>query len=496
MMKCFFLSFSFCFASLASFAQIVNVSTASQLKNALDAAQPGQTILLADGVYDLSSGIFTPPIGLDGTPTQPITVKGSRNAVLTTGTYITGYAFQFKGNKYWTLKGFTTRNCKNGIMVDSSQYITIDSIQSVYTGQAGINLRRYSSYCTVQNCYVDSAGLIDPAYGEGIYVGSAYSNWCENTYCNVDTCNYNKLYNNSFGNYVLAENIDIKEGTKYGLIRGNTFNGTGLANVNGGDSWVDVKGNYWTIELNTGTGSYLDGFQTHIQQPGWGNYNIFNQNTLNVNASGYGIRITTSNSNGTAFNNVVCNSNIVSNATLGLTNISTQTCSAVLANQLLYWNAEKKNDDVLFTWKLASSSSLQNFIIEQSANGQQFEKLVNVDVSGTDYTIALKQNQVKGNYFRLLLNKKDGSKSYSSIIHLKEFSSSNLKAYKNGNALMLVNPSSTPLQFSLLSVEGKKLFSGIAAIGINSFYPTISSGIYFMEAEGTNLKKQVIKIVW
>ena len=484
------------FAFITSSSQVVNVSTATQLKNALDAAQPGQTIVLADGVYDLSSGIFTPPIGLNGTASQPITVKGSRNAVLTTGTYVTGYAFQFRGNKYWILKGFTTRNCKNGIMVDSSQYITIDSIQSVYTGQAGINLRRYSSYCTVQNCYVDSAGLIDPAYGEGIYIGSAYSNWCDNTYCNVDTCNYNRIFKNSFGSYVLAENIDIKEGTKYGIVRGNTFNGTGLANVNGGDSWVDVKGNYWTIELNTGTNAFLDGFQTHIQQPGWGNYNVFNQNTLNVNANGYGVRITTSNANGTALNNVVCNSNIVSNATLGLTNVSTQTCSAVLANQLLHWHAEKKLDDVLFTWKVSSPSSLQNFVIEQSTNGQQFQKLATVDLSGTDYALPMSKHKITGDYFRLLVIKKDGSKEYSSIIQLKQFSSSNIKAYKKGSALKLVNPFSNPLQFSLLSVEGKKLFSGIGGVGINSFYPTISPGIYFIEITSSSSKKSVIKIFW
>gem|GEM_PF-1242966 len=485
-MKYFFLLITTCFFSVAPFAQIVNVSTATQLKNAMDAAQPGQTIVLADGVYDLSSGIFTPPIGLDGTPTQPITVKGSRKAILTTGTHITGYGFQFKGNKYWILKGFTTRNCKNGIMVDSSQYITIDSIQSVYTGQAGINLRRYSSYCTVKNCYVDSAGILDPAYGEGIYVGSAYENWCTNTYCNIDTCNYNKILYNSFGNYVLAENVDIKEGTKYGLVRSNTFNGTGLANVNGGDSWIDVKGNYWTVELNTGTGSYLDGFQTHIQQPGWGNYNIFNQNVLHVNASGYAIRIATSNANGTALNNIVCNSNTQTGASAGLTNVSTQTCTAVMANELLHWNVSEKSNELYFDWKLADISQLQNCIVEQSSDGTQFSTLVLTSINGYNYSINKSSSQVTGKYFRLLLNRKDGSKFYSSIIHLNSNNLACIKTFKNGNALTVISNAASNMPFKLVNSQGQVLYSSIIKPGINYFYPNnhLAKGIYFMEMAG------------
>ncbi len=497
MMKFLYLFLASFFSYVASHAQIVNVATASQLKNALDAAQPGQTIVLADGVYDLSSGIFLPPIGLDGTATQLITVMGSRNAVLTTGTHTTGYGFQFKGNKYWVLKGFTTRNCKNGIMVDSSQYITIDSVQSVYNGQAGINLRRYSSYCTVKNCYVDSCGILVPGEGEGIYIGSAYENWCTNTYCNVDTCNYNKVLNNSFGNYVLAENVDIKEGTKYGLVRGNTFNGTGLSNINGGDSWIDVKGNYWTIELNTGTTTYLDGFQTHIQQPGWGNYNTFNQNTLHVNASGYGVRITSSNTNGTALNNVVCNSNIVTGATSGLTNIGTQTCSQVLANELLLWNVAKHNGDIVFNWVLAITDQLANCTIEQSMDGIQFEPLAIVGAAGLQYSLVRKAGEVKGNFFRLVLNRKDGSQFYSTIAHLDRQSSGLIRIFKQGSTLMVLNSSNENMQLRVLDVHGKTLANGMAQMGMNYLHlPQFFSGIFIVQAIGSSSGwQQVVKWV-
>ena len=66
---------------------------------------------------------------------------------------------------------------------------------------------------------------------------------------------------NVFGPNIAAEAIDIKEGTKYGLIEGNIFDGTGMTGENNADSWVDMKGSYYRIYNNSGTKSLTDGFQ-------------------------------------------------------------------------------------------------------------------------------------------------------------------------------------------------------------------------------------------
>lgn len=366
-------------AGAALHAQTVNVSTAAQLQTALNNAVPGQTIVIADGTYDSPSGNFTVPVGVSGTATQPITLTGSRNAVLTTSDTAHGYGIWLKGSAYWVLKGFTSRRCKNGLMIDSSTHITIDSVQAVKCGQSGIALRKWSSFCTVQNCYVDSCGLLIPGQGEGIYVGSAYSNWSVNTNGEPDTCNYNLILNNRFGDYITAENIDIKEGTTGGVVRGNVFNGKGLSNENGGDSWIDVKGNYWTIEDNTGTDTYLDGFQTHIVYTGWGNYNTFRNNQLTVNAAGYGIRVTTSNTNGTATGNIICDNNVVTAAGLGLSNVTPVKCTLATQNvqtppfsvtrspdELVVDNAsDAKVDAVLIDMQ---GRQLQRTVIKQGTN--------------------------------------------------------------------------------------------------------------------------------
>ncbi len=308
------------------FAQNINVSNATQLQNALNVATAGQTIVLADGIYTRSAG-FIVPVNLHGTAANPIILKGSVNAILTTGNTNSGYSLGLSGNNYWRLEGFSVRGSKKGIVIDKSKYVTVKNVRCTQMGEEGIHLRTYSSFDTIRGCWLDSLGLVTPGFGEGIYVGSSESNWATYTAGLPDTCNYNVLINNTFGAYVRAENIDIKEGTKGGWVLNNSFNGAGLSNQNSADSWIDVKGNFYTINENTGKNTTLDGFQTHIEYAGFGNYNSFAKNVLTVNNSlGYGINIKTSNANGTALNNTVCNNNEVRSTPFGLTNIATTHC--------------------------------------------------------------------------------------------------------------------------------------------------------------------------
>ena len=476
--------FFFCCCVTMTLSQTVNVSTAVQLQNALANAVPGQTIVMADGVYNAPVGNIGPPIGVNGTPTQPITLMGSKNAVLTIGDSAHGYGFWLQGNAYWVLKGFTTRYCKNGVMVDSSHHIIVDNVKSVKNGQSGINLRTYSSYCIVQNCYVDSCGILDKATGEGIYIGSAYSNWCTNTACNPDTCNYNQILYNSFGEHIAAENIDIKEGTKGGLIRGNTFNGKGLANQNGGDSWIDVKGNYYTIELNTGYFSIEDGFQTHIQLPGYGNNNVFNSNTLYVNGgTGRGIYVVTSNSVGTAFNNVVCNNNVVSGAALGLTNVTTQSCTPPAALPFLFtrWQVQQQQQ-WLFNWVVSDIVGIRSFTIEESADGIVFTPCNTVNAGTYTYAVALPARQVTGNYFRLKALYNDGRMVYSSVIKAKTASA--VQVMQLGRQFSITTSGPATLRF--ITITGTSVYIQSLTGGTAVHQSNLPSGIYILEVSGSD----------
>ena len=293
----------------------VSVSTANQLRSALEAALPGDRIVLADGTY---VGVFKAL--KDGTATQPIVLEGSARAILQGNGVGSGYNLNLQGD-YWVLRGFSATTAQKGIVLDGANHNLLDGLTVRNIGMEAIHLRAFSSYNTVQNCTVTDTGVSNASYGEGVYIGSAQSNWGGISGGQPDRSDFNRVLGNTLGPHVRAEAVDIKEGTTGGEVSGNTFDGTGMSGANAADSWVDVKGNGYRITHNRGTTSLADGFQTHVVLAGWGNDNTFSGNTADVRASGYGFRIQLSGSAGSATGNVVRQDNTVLNATSGVANI-------------------------------------------------------------------------------------------------------------------------------------------------------------------------------
>ena len=123
--------------------------------------------------------LFTP--GVNGTSTKPITLSGTRNAVLNAESTNTGYVFYMQSN-YWTVKGFTVTNGLKGIMADGIHNCTIDGIRVYNIGEEAIHLSTHSSNNTIKNIEITNTGIKTPDYGEGVYIGSAKNNWA--TYTN------------------------------------------------------------------------------------------------------------------------------------------------------------------------------------------------------------------------------------------------------------------------------------------------------------------------
>jgi hypothetical protein len=474
-----------------SSAQVVNVTTSSQLTNALNNAVAGQTIQLADGVYTASAG-FRVPAGRHGTANNPITIVGSRNAVLTTGNNNQSNCLWLQGNNYWALKGFTARTGKKGIMIDSSFYTTVDSVRVVSIGEEGIHLRKYSSYCTIKNCSIDSIGIVTPDFGEGIYIGSAVSNWCEYTNCGLDTCNYNKVFKNQFGTYIRAENIDVKEGTCCGVIQENNFNGAGLANQNSGDSWMDVKGNYYRVETNTGINSLTDGIQTNIRYAGYGNFNTFNNNTFNVNAIGYGFRIQTSNSNGTALNNVVCNNNTITNASLGISNITTQTCSApILLNiAIKHFNYSMQQNNIVFNWQLFGNSTIINSSIEYAANGINFTTIQTLTSNATNAIIDYEK--IKNTYCRLKIVAENKA-YYSNVVFINAHNNSLINIAATTSLIAINNTQNKAFNVQIFNTQGVMLHQKQISTSI-SWLHGLKTGVYYAQIISANRGSSTQKI--
>lgn len=286
----------------------VDVANGAELANALAAALPGDRISLASGRYE---GNFV--LAASGEQGKPIWICGPRDAVLDAGGPNNGYGLQIIGS-HAGVWGLTVSNAQKGIVVDGGDFVRIDFVEVHTIGDEAIHFRGEATDGVVQDSLIHHTGLRRDTFGEGIYVGSAVSNWGEISGGDPDRSDRISILRNRIWD-TTAEAIDLKEGTTGGQVAFNSFDGSGLT---GADSWVDVKGNEYVLQGNVGTNSPEDGFQTHnIDDMGWGADNQFLNNTAQVSGTGYGIYIHDADKT----NNLVSCTNIVIDAAAGFSNV-------------------------------------------------------------------------------------------------------------------------------------------------------------------------------
>jgi hypothetical protein len=251
---------------------------------------------------------------VSGTANAPITLCGPRSAVLDGGDIKLGYTLHLDGASWWNLVGFTVQGGQKGIVTDHANHDVISGLSVQNVGDEAVHLRSFSSDNTVEGMLIRNTGLLNTKFGEGIYVGTARSNWCLWSSCGPDGSNGNIVRNNDIS-MTTAENIDIKEGTTGGVISGNQLSGVGMV-TSAAKAWINVKGNGWAVTGNNGTESVGDGFQVHRILRGWGLDNVFQHNTANVNGPGYAIYVQSP-----SLGTVVGCDNVAVGAGSGLSNI-------------------------------------------------------------------------------------------------------------------------------------------------------------------------------
>ncbi|WP_281885130.1 right-handed parallel beta-helix repeat-containing protein [Paenibacillus sp. YYML68] len=264
-------------------AASVTCSTSSCLSSALANAQPGDVITLAAGAT--FTGNFV--AAKNGTSSAKITIKGASSTnkpIINGGTTSSGYALYITGD-YYDIRNVKVTNAKKGIMLDNANNTWIEFVDVYKIGEEGVHYRDGSSNNTIKNSTVQDTGLLNPEYGEGVYVGSDIGKW--GTY--KKETNNNRISAVTFGPNVRAEHVDIKEGSSYTTVENCTFNGTGISGANYADSFIDVKGNNDTIKNNVGyrnnNSKIVDAFQVHERASGWGQNAKFTGNTLYLDNS-------------------------------------------------------------------------------------------------------------------------------------------------------------------------------------------------------------------
>ncbi|WP_050515152.1 nitrous oxide reductase family maturation protein NosD [Streptomyces rimosus] len=267
-------------ASTPAPTRTIDVSTAPELKSALSAAKPGDTIRLADGTY---KGNFRASTAAGAS--SRIVLTGSAKAVLSAGG---GYGLHLDGASYWTVRGLTVTGGQKGIVADAARGVVLDSVTVHGLDMEGVHFRKSSRDGVIKDSKIYDTGRDGRGMGEGVYVGSAGGTG--------DKSDNVQILHNTIGPGVGGENIDIKEGTTGAKIIGNTFDGSGLTGAHYDDSWADIKGNKVLVEDNTGKHTRNNGYETHSQQPGWGCGTVFRGNRSDLSgATGpnrYGFHIT------------------------------------------------------------------------------------------------------------------------------------------------------------------------------------------------------------
>jgi len=266
------------------------VRTVAELEEALEEAGPGSTITVENGVYQRDGGDRW-VAAASGTSSAPIVLKGTRAAILESDSPDGDYGLHITGS-YWRVKGITIRNATKGIVLDGSVGTVIAAVEVRNIGDEGVHFRACSSNGVLRKSYVHDTGVESPQYGEGVYAGSANSNWglygCGDD--GEDDTEGTLIKENIFRD-IPAEGADLKEGTDSGTVRGNTFDNVGFSGENSADSAVDAKGNNWQVISNTvknSTGDFADAFQSHTVYDGYGEDNFFDRNNVVGDIPGFG----------------------------------------------------------------------------------------------------------------------------------------------------------------------------------------------------------------
>ena len=146
------------------------------------------TITLGAGAYrgeDVRTGNRSEPgrffATTPGRPEAPITLRGPRAAVIDGGGTGGGYGLHLVDADHWRLEGFTVSSASKGIVLDLSSHVRIDGVRVTDIGAEGVHFRSFSSDNVITNSDVDHTGMRKPNFGEGIYIGSAVSNWDEHS---------------------------------------------------------------------------------------------------------------------------------------------------------------------------------------------------------------------------------------------------------------------------------------------------------------------------
>lgn len=201
------------------------VGSTTELNAALSNARRGDVIRLAPNTVFSGTKRVT---NRSGTKSRPIVVCGSRSAVWTGD-------FRADGMNWWVFQGFTIRDAFQSFHAKRSSHNRVQGLEIFNVAQEGIHWLCSSVGNVVRGNWIHDTGTgPHPEWGEAVYLGTHPGNL--ETQCSqstLDRSDSNQVIDNRFGPNVRSEDVDAKEGTRWGVIARNSSDGRGKVAIAG-----------------------------------------------------------------------------------------------------------------------------------------------------------------------------------------------------------------------------------------------------------------------
>ena len=166
----------------------------------------------------------------------------------------------------------------------------------------------------------------------------------------------------------------------------------------------------------------------------------------------------------------------------------------------LYVNAKAAANGNLISWATASEKNSENFVVERSANGKNFEAIGAVKAAGNssqilNYSFTDALPAAGKTYYRLKQTDLDGAFSYSTIVVVEKSAKNRAfeaAVYPNpfaGNLNLKLQATDGVTEVKLISLDGKEVYRKAIVAETNvtlNDLPTLKPGMYLLQLHGAN----------
>ncbi|WP_461788691.1 T9SS type A sorting domain-containing protein [Pedobacter sp.] len=178
---------------------------------------------------------------------------------------------------------------------------------------------------------------------------------------------------------------------------------------------------------------------------------------------------------------------------------STTTFSTVvLPLTLVSFTGKKLNVNNVLSWQTQSEINADNFLIERSTDGKDYQTVGKVTAKGTsgsnNYSFTDRSTLNGDNIYRLKISDNDGTFTHGDIlVSLKRESLGSINVYPSpAKEVVFINSEKNEL-VTIYNIEGKSVFSKNLKAGTNSIDVSLfKDGVYFVEQAGQ--KKSFLKV--